>query len=475
MLKRLIVLAVILFLFTSGCFPSAGKDPVTAFVGVNLVPMTGNIVLPDQTVLVRGGRIEAVGLSNEIKVPRKSAVIDGKGKWLMPGLADMHVHTKDDWTGPAWPVNPLELYLANGVTTIRSLGPLGSDPEHVLRWRKEIREGSLPGPAIYTSGPILYGPVPDPAGAVLVQKKEGYDFIKIYSYVTRQEFDAVMAAAKKESIYTTGHIPFLVGLDGVLGEGMDEIAHIEELDFEFLDINPDLQLNRVDIFKGIIAQAAEKFSGDLALDMQALEEKHGEKIREIAIKLKGTEVPVCTTLVIAEGIVDKLSSPEKFLTRRENRFLPEAYLQTYRLGQEKHQFLFRGHEGLAPFKYRMERMLTKELKAAGVTLLLGTDSGTGGMGIVPGFSIHDELRILTEVGFTPYEAIRTGTVSAAKAIEKMTGKRDFGTVEEGKRADFILVRGNPLEDVGNIRQPLGVMAAGRWYPEEKLKKMIVVD
>ena len=123
----------------------------------------------------------------------------------------------------------------------------------------------------------------------------------------------------------------------------------------------------------------------------------------------------------------------------------------------------------------MERILAKELKRAGITLVFGTDSGTGGMGIVPGFSIHDELRILTEVGFTPYEAIKTGTVNAAKVVEKMTGRGDFGTIESGKRADLILVRGDPLKNLANIREPMGVMTAGRWYPERKLKEMIAIE
>jgi hypothetical protein len=256
---------------------------------------------------------------------------------------------------------------------------------------------------------------------------------------------------------------------------MDEIAHIEELDFEFLDIDPDMSRNRVEIFLDIIKQAAERYESDLKLDPRSLEKKHGERIREIAVKLQGKDIPVCTTLVIAEGIVAKLSDPEAFLARPENRYLPPAYLETFKLGQEKHQFLFRDNEKLAPFKYRMEKITAKELKDSGITLLLGTDSGTGGMGIVPGFSIHDELRILTELGFTPFEAIRTGTVNAAKVVEKMTGEGDFGTLETGKKADLILARGNPLESVANIRDPLGVMAAGRWYPEEKLKEMIAID
>jgi imidazolonepropionase-like amidohydrolase len=344
----------------------------------------------------------------------------------------------------------------------------------VLKWRNEIREGKQPGPTIYTSGPVLFGPVPNPEAAVSGQKAEGFDFIKIYSYVTRKEFQEVITAAKEEKIYTVGHIPFLVGLDGIILEGMDEIAHIEELDFEFLEIEPDLQRSRVEIFRDLVGQAANIYSSDLDLDANALKEKYGEEIREVVSKLNSRDIPICTTLTVSEGIVNKLSEPKAFLARPENRYMPRAYLETFRLGQEKHQFLFSGYESLAPFKYNMETILAKELRRAEVTLLLGTDSGTGGMGIVPGFSIHDELRILTEVGYTPYEALKTGTVNAAKVVKKMSRKGDFGTIEAGKRADIILIRGNPLEDVANIREPLGVMAAGRWYPEEKLKAMIAI-
>ena len=472
-IKVLLVFLLAFFLVVD-CSSSPEKDPVTAFVNVSLVPMTSEIVILGQTVLVRGDRIVAVGSSDKIRVPRKAVVIDGAGAWLMPGLADMHMHTQYDWIGPAWPVMPLKLYLANGVTTVRCFGPLGGPPDHVLKWREEVKKGKQPGPAIYTSGPILYGPVPDPAGAVREQKNQGYDFIKIYSYVTRGEFQEVMKEAKEVGIYTAGHIPFLVGLDGILSEGMDEIAHIEELDFEFLDLEPDMQRSRIEIFRGIISQAARKYRNDLDLGIDTLEKKYGTSIRQIVSRLKTTDTPICTTLTVAESIVNKLTEPQDFIERPENRYLPDAYLKNFRLGQEKHQFLFSGYESLAPFKYNMERILAKELKGAEITLLLGTDSGTGGMGIVPGFSIHDEIRILTEVGFTPYGAIQTGTVNAAKIVEKMTGRGDFGTIETGKRADLILVRGNPLEDVADIKEPLGVMAAGRWYPEESLKDMIEI-
>jgi len=458
-----------------GCFPAGSKEPVTAFVNVNLVPMIRDIIIPDQTVLIKGGRITAAGPSEKIRIPRKALVIDGAGAWLMPGLADMHMHTQYDWLGPAWPVNPLKLYLANGVTTIRCLGPLGGSEGLILEWREEIRNGKLPGPTLYTSGPVLFGPIQDPAGAIREQKAQGFDLVKIYSYVSAQEFHEVMKEAKETGIYTSGHIPFSVGLDGALSEGMDEIAHIEELDFEFLDLEPDMKQSRFAIFRGLVGQAASKYNSDFDLEIRALEEKYREAISEVVSKLNSKDIPICTTLTVAENIVNKLTDPQTFISRPENAYLPEAYLKIFRLGQENHQVLFSGYEALAPFKNNMERILAKELKRAGVTLVLGTDSGTGGMGIVPGFSIHDELRILTEVGFTPYEAIKTGTVNAAKVVEKMTGRGDFGTIEAGKRADLIMVRDNPLANVSNIKNPLGVMAAGRWYSEEKLKNMIAID
>jgi hypothetical protein len=176
--------------------------------------------------------------------------------------------------------------------------------------------------------------------------------------------------------------------------------------------------------------------------------------------------------VIDDVIQWKLFHLEAFLGRFELQYLPPAYLERLQDGREKHQVQFRGIEDLASFKYAVDRWLLTGLQEAGILLLLGTDSGTGGMGIVPGYSIHDELRILVENGFSPYEAIATGTVNASAVVERMTGDGNFGTIEEGKRADLILVRDNPLEDITNIKEPLGVMAAGRWYSMEALARMI---
>jgi imidazolonepropionase-like amidohydrolase len=452
--------------------PVQKSEDIIVFQNVNLVPMTNEKIVKGQTVLVRGKRIIEIGPSKRIAVPQNARVIDGTGAYLMPGLADMHMHTRDNWDDwmSDWPVSPLLLYLANGVTTIRCFGPEMSG--YVLRWRDKINSGQLIGPTIYTSGPIIYGPVNNPKKIVLEQKAQGFDFIKLYSFLPKDEFHEAMIAAKQAGMYTAGHIPFQVGLEGVLSEGMDEIAHIEELSFEFVDFDKNKGLKGRYWMPYVIKTAFQQVKPYLGFNMEELDERFGDRVSSVATKMRSANIPVCTTLFLDEVIVEKLYEPEQFLSKPENKYLPRKYLAAFRQGREKHQMQFRGGGDFAFFKRTLDRILLKYLKEAEVFLVLGTDAGTGWMGLVPGFSIHDELRILTENGFTPYEAIKTGTVNAAIVVEKMNGNGDFGTIEIGKRADLILVEDNPLEDVANIKNILGVMASGRWYDKTMLQKFI---
>jgi len=463
-------LMVVLALF----FLSCSKDHITAFQNVNLVPMTDEKIVKNQTVLVKGKRIIEIGLSNEITIPENSTLINGSGSYLMPGLADMHMHTRDDWLSPTWPVSPFNLYLANGVTTIRCFGPLGKSPNYILIWRDAINKGKLSGPTVITCGSILYGPVEDPQRFVQEQKDGGFDFIKIYSFVSKDEFHKAMMTAKQLGIYSAGHIPFSVGLDGVLSEGMDEIAHIEELDFEFIDFDRTRKRGRIEWFRYILHTADQQHKTLIGLDIGDLEERYGKIISTTVDKLRIANVPICTTLVVGEGIIKKLHETDVFLARPENKYICKGYLDAFRKGKEKHQLIFKGYEDFVSFKYNLEKLLLIKLKQAGIPLLLSTDAGTGGMGIVPGFSIHDELQILIKNGFTPYEAIASGTVNASKVIQAMTGEDDFGTIEVGKRADLLLVEENPLDNVARIKNLRGVMAAGHWYSKAKLLEMIAL-
>ncbi len=257
---------------------------------------------------------------------------------------------------------------------------------------------------------------------------------------------------------------------GLSPQGMNEIAHIDELALELIDFDRTADLGIDEWFPYIF----ERLDAELQ-SPNVNELLEARTVRVVAI-LGGTGVPVVTTAVVSDVIVEKLLRSDAFLARPESKFLPSAYVTAFQAGAEKHQVQFAGHEDKAAVNRDVVVMLLEALQKGGVPLLLGTDAGTGSLGIVPGFTIHRELAILTDNGLTPYEAIRTGTVNASAAIAAMTGNDDFGTVEVGKRADLLLVGANPLEDVAHIETQLrGVMAAGTWYTQAELREMIAYD
>ena len=470
-----LVMATLITLFSMGCSNKAAT--LTAFTDVNVVPMTSERIVENQTVLVEGTRIVAIGGSDTLLIPEGTQVIDGNGAYLMPGLADMHMHTRHDWEDrDTWPVHPLNLYLANGVTTIRDFAPQGSPLTYALQWRDEIRAGTRNGPTIYASGKLLYAsPLRDPGGIVRQNHALEFDFLKLYSYLSMEDFHDAMVTAKELGMYTAGHIPYAVGLEGVLAEGMDEIAHVEELLFEFLDVDRNKSLSSEEWLPYIIEAALLQWDFSSSTFQAEFEIDNRETLASITDRLRSANVPICTTMVVDDVIQWKLFHPEVFLGRSENQYLPSVYVENFQLGEEKHQVQFRGVENLAAFKCSVDRWVLNGLQRARILLVVGTDSGTGGMGIVPGYSIHDELQILIDNGFSRYEAITAATVNASIVVERMTGNGNFGTIEVGKRADLILVRNNPLEDITTIKEPLGVMAAGKWYSQEMLAELIEPD
>ncbi len=487
-MKKFVYLTILFSVLLAACAGQSeeGAEQKIAITHVNLVPMTEEIVLADQTVLIADSRITAVGPSDEIDVPQDALIIDGTGAYLMPGLADMHMHTTPAWKTD-WPVFPFLLYLANGVTTVRNMDPLPDElgqehisPDYVLEWRDEIQSGKQPGPTMYTTGLSLQGAnewrpsvleAGDAQAVVQENADKGYDFLKIFEYFPAEHFAEVMVAADANNMYLTGHIPFEVGLEDAVALGMDEIAHvIPILYWERLGIyTPGMTRDE------FLQRFGPAYLGDWdGVDPDTWYGRERETIDGIVELLRSHVVNICTTAVGPDITRALISEYDSFVQREDMQFSRRRYLTLIANGEDSAQQAFTQYPQMMDAFIYERNVWLRELQDAGVMLVAGTDSGIG-MGIVPGFSLHGELQAMVDAGFTPYEAITTATVNASRVVVQMIGIDDFGTIEVGKRADLLLVGGNPLQDVSNAQDILGVMAAGRWYSRQDLDRMLSLD
>ncbi|HLL14389.1 MAG TPA: amidohydrolase family protein [Pyrinomonadaceae bacterium] len=395
---------------------------VVAFVNVNVVPLDREGLLENQTVIIRDGRIAEIGAAGKTKLPRGATRIEGKGRFLMPGLVDMHAHL--------YSIAELPLYLSNGVTTVFNLN---GRPANLL-WRADVEQGKLAGPTIYTCGPTIRTAQKADEARRLVeeQSKAGYDAIKIYNGVSKEAYDALIAEAKKHNLLYIGHIPREPGFESVLRAGQ-AIAHAEEYVYTTFKNKTDDE----------------------------------SRIPEVAAATAKAGVQVVVTFVAYDHIIKQVETLPALLAMPEMKYLAPWVRESW--GVEVNPYKLRlGTQGAVLTKsLAFQKKLAKELHRAGVRIMTGTDAMNPG--VVPGFSEHEELRQLLDIGFTPFEALRAATRYPGEFLTK-TG--EFGTVAVGKRADLLLLDGNPLRDIGSVSRPLGVMARGRWMPQAELRRML---
>ena len=431
------------------CIAVLGVVPVgadtTVFVNVNIVPMTTEVVLSAQTVIVARGKIANIGPVESVPIPEDAQIVDGTDRFLMPGLAEMHAHVTG--TRPAEIDRLFTLFVANGITTIR--GMLGQYSHLDLRARLET--GEVFGPRFITSGPSLNGrsvsSAADAARQVREQHAAGYDFIKVHPGLTAEEFAALAATANELGMPYAGHVPVAAGVREALRSHM---ATIDHLDGYFVALLPP------------DSHGSGGFGG--FFDVMLARELDSEKIAALAAAtaMAGTwNVP---TQVLVEQMVDGTSVTD-LRNRSEMRYVPESTVNDWVVAKER-QLAERGFDPeTAALAIDLRRRLILALHDSGAGLLLGSDAPQ--IFNVPGFSAHRELDVLVAAGLTPYEALQTGTSAVAKFLGSNTG-----VVAVGKEADLILLDANPLEDIRNSRRIHGVMLRGQWLPASELEQRL---
>ena len=436
-----VVVAALLavFVVAASLRPSA-QPAALAFVGVTVLPMQSDAVLANHTVVVRDRKIVSVEPADKARIPDGAVKVDGTGKFLMPGLAEMHAHIPAGNAPDSAVERTLFLYVANGITTIR--GMLG-DPRH-LTYRSRVANGEIVGPRIFTAGPSFNGntaPTKEAAvAAVIEQKKMGYDLLKIHPGVPRDAFDALAAKADELKIPFAGHVPAAVGLQRAIEAKYRSIDHLdgyiealssktEPSQFFGINLVGDIDETRLPgLVKATVANQVWQVPTQILMDNLISDEPAEEMAKRPEMKY-----------VLNQGEIQKWIA----LKQSFAKYSPA----------DRQKFL------------TLRRRIIRDLYAAGVPFALGSDAPQ--FWNVPGFSAHRELKALVDAGLTPYQALRSGTQS----IGVYFGTTD-GVIGHGRRADLLLLDANPLADITNISRIAGVVVNGRWLSKEEIEKRL---
>jgi imidazolonepropionase-like amidohydrolase len=446
-LLLLLLASVSSFAFGQDLIDSRQREIVIQ--SVNVVPMDSERVLIDQTVIVKDGKVHAIG--KKLKHSKDALVIDGKGKYLMPGLGEMHAHVP--------PVDDLEpmkevlfLFAVNGITTIR--GMLGH-PRHI-ELRSKINSGEILGPRFYTTGPSFNGLSVKTAeyGSEMVrkQKEMGYDFLKLHPGLTKETFAAISTTAKEVGIPFVGHVSHAVGVWRAIDAGYSSIDHLDGFVTGLVPNVESMTEQQVGLFGMFVADQADE-----------------TQIPKLMRGLKEKNIWVVPTQSLADRWFEPGFTGDDFKNDPDSKYMTA---ETVNQWVEVKKNLM-ANELFRPEKIqnfiKIRRKLIYECQKNGIGLLLGCDAPQ--VFNVPGFSTHNELQYLVACGLTPYEALLTGTVNVAKYLNIP----NLGVIKPGAVADLILIGGNPLLDVSQTKRVEGVILRGQWlskaYIDAGLKKL----
>jgi imidazolonepropionase-like amidohydrolase len=427
------------------CYVSAMSAILLAAIVTitNVTVIDANGVRAGQNVTISGDRIERVGST---AAPAGARIVDGTGRFLIPGLWDMHVHF----------INTTELaaplFLANGVTTVRDLG---GDLAQIDFISNKITNGELAGPRILRAGPVLDGPKVDaPARltvttpeegreAVRMLKARGVDCIKTHNAITSDVLAAVAAEARKNGLQVAAHLPATITAVDAARAGVASIEHVVSL------VEHDM--------REAIRQGATEPEAAIAVTSDAAMAIVDAQLKKYGVWVDPTLVAYDMLARRAEIAADP--GPLSAYVAQSTKIIWERYFPFGRSGEA---VVIEGRK--RAFDAFIRRV--SHLRTAGVAVLTGTDSGL--RDVIPGFSLHDELRMLVRAGFTPAEALNAATADAAR----FSGIRDGGKIDAGQIADAVLLDANPLDDIGNTRTIRAVIARGKLYDRAALDRLL---
>jgi imidazolonepropionase-like amidohydrolase len=449
--------------------PAVSYDVVINHVSV--VDVVTGQVRADQVVAVAGGKIVQLGPAAKASYTAKQT-LDGRGRYLMPGLWDMHVHFRGGDSLAAANKKNLTLYLAHGITTVRDCG--GDLTPHIFQWRRDEVAGTLAGPRIFTSGPKIDGPgatwpgslevtTPAQVGRALDSlQKLRVDFVKIYdSKISGEAYLSTIAQAEKRGMKTTGHMPYSVTLGEAVDAGLDATEHLY---YVFKACS-----SKEDSLTALVRNSltTPKPLGLFAMLPAVYDTYSPAAAQRIFKQMAAHHTAAVPTLSIGKTLAELTENDHAHDTLRA--YIDPKIQATYtrRLASAKQQ-----SPAARAFTQKLEAKfmsLVPQMQAAGVTILAGSDSGPFNSFVYPGASLQDELAMLVQAGLTPAQALRAATINGARfmGVESRTG-----TIATGKDADLLLLTANPLTNIANVKKIAAVVSRGKVYQAPELVRML---
>jgi len=438
-----------------------------AFTHVNVIDVKEGSIKKDQTVVITGNRITAVG--KKAPIPKSAQVINATGKYLIPGLWDMHAHVLSRWDRAA------PLYMANGVTGVRDMATYLSLAK-VKDMRRDVLDGKLLGPRFITPGPLLDGPVTRfPRVALLINSEEralkvadslkeaGADFYKTYDRLPREAFYAIIKKGKEYGLPVAGHIPASVTAEEAAKAGMKSIEH-----------NKFIAPADTNLSKPISKYFRDATSALSNKDTMAAIESNRQAI-DLAIKYFDEQDAVRRGRVYAKyntwvtpTLVQSLKgyySSQELLNNRNWHYMPPNIVADWTSRVKEKDVIRTDNPAFA----KLQLKTIHGFHEGGVRFLAGTDANDAFIGNIPGFSVHQELQLFVKAGLSNLEALQTATLNPAIYLNATDS---LGTIAKGKLADLVLLNANPLDDIQNTQKINAAVANGRYFSRKDLDKLL---